>query len=208
MYFLNHIKILFLSALLLLVTSSGYAKSILVMGDSLSAAYNLKIDQGWVSLLENTPDFQKTQYSIINASVSGETSQGGLARFDKLLNTHTPDIVILELGANDGLRGYPLNKTKTNLQSMIQQSMDQGADVLLIGNRIPPNYGKRYTEQFFSLYQSLAEKFSLKAYVPFMLDNVALNAELMLDDGLHPNPEGQKQVLKNIMPFLLPMLSK
>lgn len=178
------------------------------MGDSLSAAYNLKIDQGWVSLLENTPDFQKTHYSIINASVSGETTQGGLARFDTLLKKHTPEIVILELGANDGLRGYPLDKTKTNLGIMIQKSIDQGAEVLLIGNRIPPNYGKRYTEQFFSLYQSLAETFSLKAYVPFMLDNVALKDKLMLDDGLHPNAEGQKQVLNNIMPFLLPMLSK
>ena len=91
---------------------------------------------------------------------------------------------------------------------MIQESMVQDAKVLLIGNRIPPNYGKRYTDQFFSLYQSLAEAFSLEAYVPFMLDNVALNDALMLDDGLHPNAEGQKQVLKNIMPFLLPMLSK
>ncbi|WP_191603240.1 arylesterase [Marinomonas algicola] len=206
MYFLNHIKFLLLSTLLL--ASTGYAKSILVMGDSLSASYNLKVDQGWVSLLENTPDFQKTHYSIVNASISGETTQGGLARLNTLLKTHSPDIVILELGANDGLRGYPLNKTQNNLGAMIQESMEQDAKVLLIGNRIPPNYGKRYTDQFFSLYQSLAEAFSLEAYVPFMLDNVALNDALMLDDGLHPNAEGQKQVLKNIMPFLLPMLSK
>lgn len=206
MYFLNHIKFLLLSTLLL--ASTGYAKSILVMGDSLSASYNLKVDQGWVSLLENTPDFQKTHYSIVNASISGETTQGGLARLNTLLKTHSPDIVILELGANDGLRGYPLNKTQNNLGAMIQESMVQDAKVLLIGNRIPPNYGKRYTDQFFSLYQSLAEAFSLEAYVPFMLDNVALNDALMLDDGLHPNAEGQKQVLKNIMPFLLPMLSK
>ncbi|MFT2111475.1 arylesterase [Marinomonas sp. 2405UD68-3] len=207
MHFLNHIKFLLMSALLLF-TSSTYANSILVMGDSLSAAYNLKVNQGWVSLLENTPDFQKTNYSIINASVSGETTQGGLARLNALLKTHSPSIVILELGANDGLRGYPLNKTKGNLANMIEQSLAHNADVLLIGNRIPPNYGKRYTNQFFTLFQSLSEQYELEAYVPFMLDNVALNDSLMLDDGLHPNPEGQQYVLKNIMPFLMPMLSK
>ncbi|MCZ2720292.1 arylesterase [Marinomonas sp. 15G1-11] len=207
MHFLNHIKFLFMTAFLLL-SSSIYANSILVMGDSLSAAYNLKLDQGWVSLLENTADFQDTNYAIINASVSGETSQGGVARLNKLLTTHQPTIVILELGSNDGLRGYPLNKTKANLETMIQQSINHGASVLLIGNRMPPNYGKRYTEQFFTLYQALAEQFNIESYLPFMLDNVALNDDLMLEDGLHPNPEGQKQVLQNIMPFLMPMLSK
>ncbi len=207
MHFLNPIKLLCISALLLF-TSSIYANSILVMGDSLSAAYNLKINQGWVSLLENTPEFQESNYSIVNASVSGETTQGGVSRLDALLKTHSPSIVILELGANDGLRGYPLNKTQDNLASMIQQSLDHNADILLVGNRIPPNYGKRYTEQFFTLFQSLANQFELNSYIPFMLDNVALNNNLMLEDGLHPNPEGQKIVLQNIMPFLLPMLSK
>ena len=203
-----HIKLLMIMATVFcLSTTSVSAQTILVMGDSLSAAYNLRMQDGWVALLEEqlTPKVQ--DLTIINASISGETTQGGKARLPDLLKKYTPNIVILELGANDALRGYPLNTAKDNLNAMILQTSQIKAKLLLIGNRIPPNYGKRYANQFFGLYQELAEQHTL-AYVPFMLQNVALDDALMQDDGLHPNKEGQRGVLQNIMPILLSMLSK
>lgn len=189
----------------LLMSNAVSASTLLVMGDSLSAAHNLRPELGWVSLLENQLSKSHPEITIVNASVSGETTQGGLARFKQLLSEHKPSWVILELGANDALRGYPLTQTKQNLESMIEQAHKADAKVLLVGNQIPQNYGKRYTEMFFNLYKELAEQYQL-AYVPFMLKGVALDKTLMQADGLHPNKEGQPVVLQNIKPALLPLL--
>ena len=190
---------------LLFISSFVSASTLLVMGDSLSAAYNLRQQDGWVSLLKNQLSQSHPEIQVINASVSGETTQGGLSRFNDLLATHKPDIVVLELGANDALRGYPLDQTTLNLEKMIEQAQKCGAVVLLIGNQIPQNFGKRYTQMFFNLYKDIASKYSL-AYLPFMLENVALNKDLMQSDGLHPNKAGQPIVLQNILPHLQPLL--
>ncbi|WP_394179199.1 arylesterase [Marinomonas posidonica] len=192
---------------LLLLTNSSFAANLLVMGDSLSAAYNLRQQDGWVSLLKNQLNQSHPNINVINASVSGETTQGGLSRFPALLEQYQPEWVVLELGANDALRGYPLNQTKDNLKNMVEQSQNLDAKVLLIGNQIPQNYGKRYTKMFFELYKDVADQYQI-AYLPFMLQNVALNKELMQNDGLHPNKAGQPIVLENILPYLQPLLDE
>lgn len=190
---------------MLILSATASASTLLVMGDSLSAAYNLRQEQGWVSLLQDHFSETEQDIKVVNASVSGETTQGGLARFEQLLSTHQPRWVILELGANDALRGYPLTHTKQNLETMVEQSQQIDAQVLLVGNHIPLNYGKRYTELFFSLYGQIAEQYQT-AYMPFMLEGVALNRDLMLPDGLHPNEEGQVIMLDSILPYLLPLI--
>lgn len=190
-----------------LLTNSSFAANLLVMGDSLSAAYNLRQQDGWVSLLKNQLNQSHPNINVINASVSGETTQGGLSRFPALLEQYQPEWVVLELGANDALRGYPLNQTKDNLKNMVEQSQNLDAKVLLIGNQIPQNYGKRYTKMFFELYKDVADQYQI-AYLPFMLQNVALNKELMQNDGLHPNKAGQPIVLENILPYLQPLLDE
>ena len=181
------------------------ASTLLVMGDSLSAAYNLRQEVGWVSLLENQLSQSNPEIKVVNASVSGETSQGGLSRFSVLLNQYKPRWIIFELGANDALRGYPLTQTSKNIEKMIEQAQQSNARVLLVGNQIPQNYGKRYTEMFFTLYEKIANKYKV-AYLPFMLKGIALNKSLMLEDGLHPNKDGQPFVLQNILPYLQPLL--
>jgi len=204
MFFKRHVWFVLLATLLLSKLAS--ASTLLVMGDSLSAAHNMRPEVGWVSLLQNQLSETHPAIKVVNASVSGETTQGGLARFDKLLSEHQPRWVILELGANDALRGYPLTQTSQNLETMIEQAHQSNAQVLLIGNQIPQNFGKRYTEMFFNLYKNIAADYQL-AYVPFMLQGVALNKELMQADGLHPNKAGQPIVLETILPHLQPLLS-
>ena len=177
---------------------------ILVLGDSLSAGYGIELEESWVSLLaervaENHP------YQVVNASVSGETSGGGLARLPALLKEHTPALVILELGGNDGLRGHPLNIMQQQLESIIQKSQDAGAQVLLLGMQIPPNYGQRYTERFHQVYTQLAEIYEL-AYVPFFLEGVAVDRDLMQRDGIHPTAEAQPAMLDNVWVGLEPLL--
>ncbi len=204
--FLKRQFLLFLT-LSLLFANVVSASTLLVMGDSLSAAYNLRQEAGWVSLLENQLSQSNPDIKVVNASVSGETSQGGNARFGALLSEYKPRWVILELGANDALRGYPLNQTTENLEKMIEQALQSNAKVLLIGNQLPQNYGKRYTDMFFKLYRQIANKYQL-AYMPFMLEGVALDKTLMQADGLHPNQEGQPLVLENILPYLQPLLEE
>lgn len=196
---------IFVSIGVLLLSFTVQAKTLLVFGDSLSAAYNLRQQDGWVSLMADDLKTSHPDITVVNASISGETSQGGLSRLPAILERHQPTWVVLELGANDGLRGYPLEQTKQNLATMIDFSADIGAEVLLVGNRLPSNYGRTYTEQFFNLYKDLADSKKV-AYVPFMLENVALDKTLMQSDGLHPNAAGQPVVLENITPTLLPML--
>ena len=182
-------------------------RTILVFGDSLSAAYGLRPEQGWVALLEKRLQAQAYGYQVVNASISGETTSGGLARLPRALSTHRPAIVILELGANDGLRGLPLSVTRDNLTMLVQLATAAGARVLLLGIRLPPNYGPRYGSEFAGMYGQVAEQQHLPL-VPFLLEKVALSPELMQADGLHPSAAGEPPVLETVWPFLEPMLQR
>ncbi|MBS0581241.1 MAG: arylesterase [Proteobacteria bacterium] len=185
----------------------GSDRTILVFGDSLSAALGLRPEQGWVELLARRLQLQGYGYAVVNASVSGETSSGGLQRLPRALELHHPQIVVLELGANDGLRGLPVEGLRSNLEQMVRISRAAGAHVLLLGIRIPPNYGPRYGDQFAAVYPAVAEQNRLPL-VPFLLHGVALNPELMQGDGLHPNAAGEPVVLENVWPQLKPLLKK
>jgi acyl-CoA thioesterase-1 len=182
-------------------------RTILVLGDSLSAAYGIRPEQGWVTLLTQRLKAQGYGYEVVNASVSGETSSGGLQRLPRALEIHHPGMVILELGANDGLRGLPLSVTRENLTKMVQLSQAAGARVLLVGIRIPPNYGPRYANEFAGIYPALAKQLHLPL-VPFLLDKVALDPALMQEDGLHPKASGEPQVLETVWQQLEPLLKK
>jgi acyl-CoA thioesterase-1 len=187
--------------------SAASDRSILVLGDSLSAAYGIKPAQGWVALLQKRLQDQGYGQRVVNASVSGETSSGGLQRLPRALQLHKPGIVIIELGSNDGLRGLPLSVTRDNLTKMVAAAKKSGADVLLVGMQMPPNYGARYTSEFAALFRELASRNGL-ALVPFLLESVALNDALMQADGLHPNVNGQPIILDNVWPHLEPLLKK
>ncbi len=173
----------------------------LVLGDSLCAAYGIPLEQGWVNLLAQDTAFNPP-LSVINACVSGETSAGGLARLPALLEQHKPQVVVIELGANDGLRGQPLNQLEDNLRRLIGQSQAAQARVLLVGMQIPPNYGPRYTQGFKALYPKLAAELAIPL-VPFLLEHVALNRQLMQPDGLHPTAEAQPIIANTVKPWLL-----
>jgi acyl-CoA thioesterase I len=180
---------------------------ILVFGDSLSAAYGLRPEQGWVALLAQRLDSQGYGYQVVDASVSGETSEGGLSRLPRALRLHRPAVVILELGANDGLRALPVAAIRDNLARMVQLSRAAGARVLLVGIRLPPNYGARYGLEFAAVFPALANQYHLPL-VPFLLEGVALDATRMQEDGLHPNARGEPQVLDTVWPYLRPLLEK
>lgn len=177
----------------------------MVYGDSLSAAYGIQEEQGWVHLLENKLNDLKLNYRIANGSVSGETSTGGLARLPAMLASYQPKIVILELGGNDGLRGLPLLNLEQNLEEMIKLISNSGAQILLTGIQIPPNYGIRYTVPFAEIYGKLAEQYKLPL-VPFLIDGIPQKPELMQADGIHPVAEAQGIVLENVWPHLEPLL--
>jgi acyl-CoA thioesterase-1 len=179
--------------------------TIVVFGDSLSAAFGINQDQGWVQLLQERLSTRYYQANVINASISGETTQGGLSRIAHVLDTHDPDIVLLELGGNDGLRGLPLALMKDNLDRIIQTIKSHNSKILLLGIHLPPNYGRFYTEQFDQTYQELANKHDVPL-LPFLLDGIATNRELMQDDGIHPKANAQKQILENVWPYLKPMI--
>ena len=181
--------------------------TLLVYGDSLSAAYGIQEAQGWVTLLESRLNEENWPYKLINGSVSGETTTGGLERLPAMLSNYQPDLVILELGGNDGLRGLPLETLKANLKKMISLIRAAGGEVLLTGIQIPPNYGPRYTEPFFSLYTEISEEDSL-ALVPFLIEGIPQQPELMQNDGIHPKAEAQIMILDNVWPYLEPMLSR
>ena len=183
-------------------------QTILVFGDSLSASYGLPQGQGWVALLEAKlaqNQASKTTCKVVNASISGETTSGGLARFSTALITHKPNIVILELGANDGLRGLPIAEMQANLNQMIAQAKAKKTKVLLIGMKIPPNYGLKYTKNFSTAYINLAKQHNI-ALVPFLLEGVAGKPELIQADGLHPIAAAQLTLLNNVWLALEPML--
>lgn len=179
--------------------------TILVVGDSLSAAYGMAAEQSWVSLLQDRLRVQGYEYHVVNASISGDTTQGGRYRLPRSLTRFRPDIVIIELGGNDGLRGLPLEVTRGNLQKMVEACQEAGAIVVLAGIRIPPNYGQAYVQDFHAIYRDLAEQYGL-LLIPFILEHIALDPELMLADGIHPNVAGQEALLNNVWPALLPAL--
>ena len=201
---------IYLFLLLTFVTNLAFAQppagKILVMGDSLSAGYGIDIQQAWVSLLKE--ELAKSHdIKIINASVSGETSSGGKTRLPALLDEHKPDLVTLELGGNDGLRGQPLKLLENNLQVMIDASKSSGAKVILAGMQIPPNYGQRYSNQFKDLYSNLAEKNQL-GFIPFLLEGIGGKAELMQRDGIHPTAEAQAIIMENALPEIKKYLAE
>jgi acyl-CoA thioesterase-1 len=185
-------------------TYADEAPVILVLGDSLSAGYGIDVKAGWVALLQQRLNDQYP-HQVINASVSGETAGGGLARLPALLQEHQPSLVVLELGGNDGLRGHPVNIMQQQLDAIIQKSLAAKAKVLLLGMQIPPNYGQRYTQHFHQAYSQLAEQYKLP-YVPFFLEGIAVNAELMQRDGIHPTAQAQPQMLDNLWQTLEPLL--
>jgi acyl-CoA thioesterase I len=202
------VKRLFVLFVLLIASVSAKAETpvILVLGDSISAGYGLaRVEQGWVALLQTRLKDQEYVYQVINASVSGETTAGGLARLPRALMLHQPKIVILELGGNDGLRALPVTQMRANLVRMVDLSTAAGAKVLLLGMRMPPNYGADFTEQFRLTYSDLARDKQLPL-VPFLLDGIALLPNLMQPDGIHPNELGQPKLVDNVWPSLKPLL--
>lgn len=203
--------LLLIFTLLILQFSPAQARAeksvILVLGDSISSAWGLNTDEGWVPLLQERLDEKSINYHVVNASVSGDTSRTALNRLDDALMQHRPSIVIVALGGNDGLRGLPFSEVEKSLSSIIQKSQQAGATVLLAGIRLPPNYGAFYNSRFAALFQSLSEKYKVPL-VPKILDQVADDPSLMQEDRTHPTAEGQKQVLENVWPHLLPLISK
>ena len=182
--------------------NSLQAKTVLILGDSLSAAYGLDPQQGWVELLKT----ELPTYHIVNASVSGETTSGGLKRLPELLNTHQPQHVVVELGANDGLRGQPLTLLRQNLTRIIEQSVAIGANVGLIEMYVPPNYGRRYSERFNQTFHQLATQEHV-SLIPFFLHNVSVDPTLIQADGLHPTAEAQPIILANVLPYIQALLN-
>ncbi|MGE5652196.1 MAG: arylesterase [Bacillota bacterium] len=195
--------------MLALMATCAYSasKTVLVLGDSLSAEYGLARGSGWVALLEKRMNSEKLDARVINASISGETTSGGKARLPALLEQYRPDIVIIELGANDGLRGLPVASAKANLGAMIAAVRAARARPLLVGMRIPPNYGRDYTQRFSASYTELARELNV-ALVPFLLEGVADNPQLFQADRLHPLADAQPAILDNIWPPLKPLLLK
>jgi acyl-CoA thioesterase I len=182
--------------------------AILVFGDSISAGYGLaRVEQGWVGMLRAKLKGEGYGYQVVNASVTGETTAGGLARLPRALALHHPRVVILELGGNDGLRALPIDQMRSNLGRMVDLSVDSGAQVLLLGMRIPPNYGPEFTEKFFAVFADVARD-KKAPLVPFLLNDIALSPNLMQADGVHPNELGQPKLLDNVWPRLRPLLRK
>ncbi len=207
-------KHIFQSNILLLVclVVTGFVRAdadytLMVYGDSLSAAYGIEESEGWVELLSQKLANENFPYKVINGSVSGETTTGGLSRMPAMLNTYQPDLIILELGGNDGLRGIPLRNIRENLVAMVNLAQKSGAEVILAGIQIPPNYGSRYTEPFFAQFADIAVAFNLPL-VPFLIDGIPQQPQLMQNDGIHPKAEAQGMILDNVWPVLARRLKK
>ena len=190
---------------LMLAAQNAVAGNVLIVGDSISAAFGLDTRAGWVALLEQRLEQQGFSDKVVNASITGDTSANGSARLPALLAAHKPDLVVLELGGNDGLRGMPVTQLQQNLASMIDLSRKAGAEVLLLGMQLPPNYGARYTKAFAQVYQTLADEKKV-ALVPFLLEGVGGVPTLMQADGVHPTAGAQGKLLENVWPTLKPLL--
>lgn len=185
--------------------SAAQGSTILVWGDSLSAAYQLRVEQGWPTLLQTRLTSEGFPHRVINASVSGETTSGGRTRLSAALSGHRPDILVLELGANDGLRGLPPRVMTENLDAMVRMARDSGAQVLIAGMQMPPNYGPMYTRAFEAAFRKVAEDNKVPL-LPFLLEGFADQPELFLPDGIHPNAEAQHLILDTVWGHLLPLL--
>ena len=185
--------------------AGGESRTILVFGDSLSTGYGFDIEKSWVSLLQMRLQDHNPPYSVVNASISGETTRGGAARIESAVAAHGPRIALVELGGNDGLRGIGIETTRRNLKKIIETCLSAGASVLLLAIELPPNYGQSYTAEFRKIYQSLGALEDV-TLVPFFLDGVAGDATLMQSDGIHPEAEAQPKLLQNIWPYLEPLL--
>lgn len=195
------------AGLLTVAHAAANKPTILVLGDSLSASYGIAQNAGWVSLLQQRLDQRDYPYRVINASISGETTSGALSRAGRALDAHRPSIVIIELGGNDGLRGLPLKQIRANLAALIEASLAHDAQVLLVGMKLPPNYGPAYTEKFHQIYVDLARQYRVPL-LPFLLEDVAQQARLMQSDGIHPRAEAQSIVLESVWRTLQPMLQR
>jgi acyl-CoA thioesterase-1 len=179
--------------------------TLLVVGDSISAGYGIEAEQGWVALWQKKLLAERLNYQVVNASISGDTSAGGLARIDQVLAQTKPQWLLLELGANDGLRGLSPKEMKNNLTQIIRHSQKVGAKVALLAMKLPPNYGKRYIEMFYQVYPELAAELKIPL-VPFILEDIALKKELMQADGLHPNAKGQPFIVARVWQYLKGLL--
>ncbi|MFK8017776.1 MAG: arylesterase [Gammaproteobacteria bacterium] len=175
--------------------------TIVIVGDSLSAGYGIDLHEGWAAKLQERLTEKEYEYRVLNASISGDTTSGGAARLGPVLEKHSVALVIIELGGNDGLRGQPIRNMRKNLTAMIKASRAVGAEVALMGMRIPTNYGARYAESFHRVYASLADEFNT-ALTPFFLDGIALSPDLMQNDGIHPNAAAQMRLLDNAWPAI------
>ncbi len=182
-------------------------KTILILGDSISASYGIPVEDGWVSLLEQRLVRQNMKYKVVNASISGETTLGVKTRLDKLLNKYSSEIVVIELGGNDGLRGFPLSEIEQNLSDIVNTIKKNGVTVLLVPMQLPPNYGAAYNQRFMSIYKSVSEKQNINMST-FILNDIAQHSELMQADGLHPTKEAQAMMLDNLWPSLEPLIIK
>ena len=187
------------------ITAGARPPVILVLGDSLSAAYGLAVDKGWVNLLQQRITQSDYPHLVVNASVSGDTTASGLTRIRPALKKHQPDVVIVELGGNDGLRAQPVPMIKNNLEKIIEESRSTGANVIIAGMRLPPNYGPTYVNQFEEIYPALAQQYE-SVLIPFFMAGVATRTELMQPDGVHPTAAAQQVLLDNVWPYLEPLL--
>ncbi|SEP72998.1 acyl-CoA thioesterase-1 [Ectothiorhodospira magna] len=181
--------------------------ALLIMGDSLSAAWGIPVEQGWVALLEQRLEQNGHTWTVVNASISGETTRGGLTRLPRALERHQPELVIISLGGNDGLRGVALDEIRHNLSRMIQLSGDQGAQVVLVGIQVPPNLGRQFTQRFHQIYHELAAEYQIPL-VPFLLEGVALEPDLMQADGIHPTAQAQPIMLETVWGVLEAVLAQ
>jgi acyl-CoA thioesterase-1 len=195
-------RILTLIVLLVAANALGtQPPTVLVFGDSLSAGYGIDIDNSWTALLQDRLEELGYEHRVVNASISGETTEGGAARIETALSTFTPDLIILELGGNDGLRGFPPERMRLNLEKIIKRSKDSGASVVLLGIRIPTNYGPRYTAAFEAVYRQVAADLGIE-WIEFFMEGVAMNDELLQADRIHPNTEAQPILLENAWPII------
>jgi acyl-CoA thioesterase-1 len=185
--------------------AQGAGQTIVVVGDSLSSGYGIAAEQSWVEMLEDRLQAEGYGYQVVNASIAGDTTAGGLARLPRLLDSHEPNLVVIELGGNDGLRGQPIATLRANLTKMVELCHQAGAQVVLAGIQIPPNYGPAYTQALAAVYPELAKRHGT-ALIEFLLEDVALNANLMQPDGIHPNAAGQEIVFANVWRVLGPLL--
>lgn len=196
-------RVLLSLVVVLLNSVSAHAESptVLIFGDSLSAGYGIEVDQSWAALLQQRLEQQGYEHTVVNASISGETTEGGATRIAAALQNFAPELIILELGGNDGLRGFPAKRMQANLETIVERAKSSGAEVILLGIRIPTNYGPRYSAQFEAVFRDVSEKHSIQ-WIEFFMDGIALNDDLLQDDRIHPNAAAQPILLDNAWPII------